>query len=95
MELQEQGGIGPFSQLSGTIPRGCCCILRVGSFGALPQGGHWKTHVRVELLGSAPTDAPEACAGWMCNFLFSVLLRAVAEGDSLWPLLSLPVAEME
>lgn len=64
MELQEQGGVGPFSQLSGTIPHGCHCILRVGSFGAWPQNGHWKTHVRVELLGSAPTNGPlEACAG--------------------------------
>lgn len=63
MELQEQGGVDPFSRLSGTIPHGCCCILRVGSFGALPQNEHWKIHVRVDTLGSPPTDAPEACAG--------------------------------
>lgn len=53
----------PLLKLSGTIPHGCCCILRVGSFGALPQNGYWKIHVRVELLGSAPMDVPEACAG--------------------------------
>lgn len=51
----------PFSQISGTIPHSCCSVSRIGSFGALPQ--NWKIHVRVKLLGSAPTDAPEACAG--------------------------------
>lgn len=75
----------PFSQISGTIPHSCCSVSRIGSFGALPQ--NWKIHVRVKLLGSAPTDAPEACAGH--NFtllcvdvqLFIFLSRPLAEGN--------------
>lgn len=77
----------PFSQLSGTIPHGCCYILRVMSFGALPWNGHWKIHMRVEPLGSAPTDALEACAGQDFTLLcggratFYSSSQAAAEGN--------------